>query len=74
VLSSFSKEELQRVAVQINDKDGNPVERFVFDMTFATVKNINDLIHFEKTLRFFLIRLNFCASQLHPIPKGYHFI
>jgi len=65
----IEREELERVAVQINEKNGTPLERFVIDVTFAVLKNTTDLTHLERTLRFFLIRLNFCASQLTSIPK-----
>lgn len=71
----LEKGEVQRVALVISNKNFTPVERFVFEIgnleeASATLSHDNFLLHTEKSLRGFLLKINACDALLQSIPSG----
>lgn len=71
----LEKGEVQRVALVISDKKFTPVEKFVFEIgnpegVDTTASSDNALLHTERALRGFLLKINSCDALLEPIPKG----
>ncbi|XP_078368970.1 mitotic spindle assembly checkpoint protein MAD2B-like isoform X2 [Oculina patagonica] len=75
----LEKGEVQRVALVISNKKFIPVERFVFEIgnpeeSSATGSEDNFLLHTEKALRGFLLKINACDALLEPIPPESSFL
>jgi len=71
----LEKGEVQRVVLVVSNKKFIPIERFVFEIgnpeeLSATGSEDNFLLHTEKTLRGFLLKINACDALLEPIPPG----
>ncbi|XP_067041416.1 mitotic spindle assembly checkpoint protein MAD2B-like isoform X2 [Acropora muricata] len=67
--------DVQRVSLVISDKKFQPIERFVFEIgnleeTSRVQSDDNFLLHTEKSLRGFLLKINSCDALLQPIPPG----
>lgn len=71
----LEKGEVERIAMVISNKKFQPVERFVFEIgspeeSSAALSDDNFLLHTEKSLRGFLLKINACDALLEPIPPG----
>ncbi|KAJ7393017.1 MAD2 mitotic arrest deficient-like 2 [Desmophyllum pertusum] len=69
----LEKGEVQRVALVISNKKLIPLERFVFEIgnpEGVSASEDNFLLHTEKALRGFLLKINACDALLEPIPPG----
>lgn len=71
----LEKGEVERIAMVISNKKFQPVERFVFEIgspeeSSAALSDDNFLLHTEKSLRGFLLKINTCDALLEPIPQG----
>ncbi|XP_074619837.1 mitotic spindle assembly checkpoint protein MAD2B-like isoform X1 [Acropora palmata] len=71
----LEKGDVQRVSLVISDKKFQPIERFVFEIgnleeTSRVQSDDNFLLHTEKSLRGFLLKINSCDALLQPIPPG----
>jgi len=71
----LEKNEVQRVTLVISNKEFSPVERFVFEIGTLEDKSASPsddsfLLHTEKSLRAFLLKINSCDALLRPVPPG----
>ncbi|XP_068702027.1 mitotic spindle assembly checkpoint protein MAD2B-like isoform X1 [Montipora capricornis] len=71
----LEKGEVQRVSLVISDKKFQPIERFVFEIgsaegTSKMQTDDNFLLHTERSLRGFLLKINSCDALLQPLPPG----
>lgn len=69
----IEKNDVEKVAVVILDKDHHPVERFVFEITQPPLLSVSSdslLSHVEQLLRAFILKISVCDAMLDNNPPG----
>uniref|UniRef100_A0A8C4YVN7 Mitotic spindle assembly checkpoint protein MAD2B n=1 Tax=Gadus morhua TaxID=8049 RepID=A0A8C4YVN7_GADMO len=72
----IEKNDAEKVAVVIMDKEHHPVERFVFEISQPPLLSISSdtlLSHVEQLLRAFILKISVCDAVLNSNPPGCSF-
>lgn len=69
----ISKGEVEKIVVQITNNNGDPVERFCFEMQISSSDSKQCHFDMETHLRALLLKLNTCEAMLKPLPKDCSF-
>ncbi|CAH1239340.1 MAD2L2 [Branchiostoma lanceolatum] len=68
--------EVDKVVLNVTDRQARPLERFVFEVTPPVQPSVNDdsyLLRLEQALRAFVLKINVCDSMLDTLPQDVTF-
>jgi len=77
IRGSLEKGVIERIAVQINNKNGDPIEKFVFELELVDCSPIEDdrvVLSLQSAFKSFFLKINLCETQLPPTPKDCTFV